>query len=51
MLLEQQLESRVDIEQELAAARKLVEEVEAELRDLDQARMQIDQAVEDERQR
>ena len=51
ILLEQQLESRVDIEQELAAARNLVEEVEAELRDLDQARMQIDQAVEDERQR
>ncbi len=49
-LLKQQLETRVSIEQELAAARRLVEEVESQLRELDQARMQIDQAVEEERQ-
>ena len=49
-LLEQQLAARVTVEEELGAARKLVEEVETELRDLDQARMHIDQAVEEERQ-
>lgn len=49
--LEQQLESRVGVEHELAAARTLVEKVEAELRDLDQARMQIDQSVDEEREK
>ena len=48
-MLEQQLGSRIHVEDELASARKLVEEVESELRELDQARMQIDQSVEDER--
>ena len=48
--LEQQLASRVTVEEELGAARKLVEDVEIELRDLDQARMQIAQAVDEERQ-
>jgi chromosome segregation protein len=50
-LLEQQLESRVGVEQELAAARTLVEKVEADLRDLNQARMQIDQSVDEEREK
>ncbi len=48
-LLDQQLENRIDVEDELAAARKLVEHVDAELRELDQSRMQVDQSVEDAR--
>ena len=47
--LEQQLKSRVDVEEKLGAARLLVENVESELRDLDQTRMQIDQSVDDAR--
>ncbi len=48
-LLDQQLEKRIDVEDELAAARKLVEHVDAELRELDQSRMQVEQTVEDAR--
>lgn len=51
MTLETLLESRVQVEKELAAARSLVESVENELREFDQARMQIDQAVEAEREK
>ena len=47
--LEEQLANRIHVEQELAAARKLVEEVEAGLRELDQQRMQVDQSVEQAR--
>ena len=43
--LEDQLANRIHVEAELAAARKLVEEVEAGLRELDQQRMQVDQSV------
>jgi chromosome segregation protein len=49
-LLEQQLAARVEVEEELAAARRKVEAVEAELRELDQSRMQIDQSVDQARQ-
>ncbi|NCF52545.1 chromosome segregation protein SMC [Gammaproteobacteria bacterium] len=44
--LEEQLAARMQVEQELAAARKLVESVEADLRDLDQSRIAVDQSVE-----
>jgi chromosome segregation protein len=44
--LEEQLEVRVAVEDELAEARRKVEAVEHELRELDQVRMQNDQAVE-----
>ena len=44
--LEEQLQGRVKVEKELAAARVLVEEVDSKLRDLDQSRMQVDQVVE-----
>ena len=44
-----QLEARVAVEEELAAARQVVEKVETELRELDQSRMQIDQSVEEAR--
>jgi chromosome segregation protein len=47
--LEDQLANRIHVEGELAAARKLVEEVEGGLRELDQQRMQIDQTVDDAR--
>ena len=43
--LEQHLKQRVEVEQELASARKLVEDVDNELRELDQGRMQVEQAV------
>jgi chromosome segregation protein len=43
--LEQQLAQRVQVEQELAAARRFVEDVDNELRELDQGRMQVEQAV------
>jgi chromosome segregation protein len=39
------LASRVVVEEELTAARQLVEKVESDLRELDQSRMQIDQSV------
>ena len=47
--LEEQLSARVEIENELSAARKLVEDVENQLRQHDQSRMQIDQSAEDAR--
>ena len=47
--LEDQLANRIHVEGELAAARKLVEEVEGGLRELDQRRMQVDQVVEEAR--
>jgi chromosome segregation protein len=47
--LEDQLANRIHVEAELAAARKLVEEVEAGLRELDQQRMQVDQSVDEAR--
>jgi chromosome segregation protein len=47
--LASRLEARIEIEEELAAARQLVEKVESELRELDQSRMQIDQSVEQAR--
>jgi chromosome segregation protein len=49
--LEAQLQIRIKVEEELAAARRMVEQVEAELRDLDQSRMEIDQSVDEARQR
>lgn len=42
--LERQLHARVDIESELSAARRLVEDVEDALREYDQKRLQIDQS-------
>jgi chromosome segregation protein len=50
-LLEKQLETRVEVEAELAGARQRVEKVEHELRELDQTRMQIDQTVDSVRQK
>ena len=50
VLLEQQLAARVEVEEELAAARRKMEAVETELRELDQSRMQIDQSVDQARQ-
>jgi chromosome segregation protein len=47
--LERQLEIRVTVEEELADARRKVEAVENELRELDQDRMRNDQAVEEAR--
>jgi len=47
--LDDQLANRVTVEEELAAARRLVEDVEARLREFDQTRMQIDQRVEEAR--
>ena len=43
--LEQHLKQRVEVERELASARKLVDDVDNELRELDQGRMQVEQAV------
>ncbi len=45
VLLEEQLAARLVVEEELAAARQVVEKVEAELRELDQSRLQVDQSV------
>jgi chromosome segregation protein len=47
--LEEQLASRITVEEELLSARHLVEQVETELRELDQSRMQVDQSVEEAR--
>jgi chromosome segregation protein len=47
--LEKLLETRLEVEEELAAARKVVERIENELRELDQSRMQIDQMVDEAR--
>ena len=44
-----QLENRMGVEEELSAARQIVEKVESELRELDQSRMQIDQSVNESR--
>ncbi len=43
--LEEQLAVRLVVEEELAAARQVVEKIEAELRELDQSRLQVDQSV------
>ena len=47
--LEEQLAARIEVEEELGAARKLVEEVESRIRDLDQSRMRADQQVDEAR--
>jgi chromosome segregation protein len=47
--LEKHLNTRIDVEEEMLAARKLVEQVEATLRELDQSRLQVDQSVEESR--
>jgi len=47
--LEKQLQIRITVESELTDARKVVEEVEHRLRELDQSRMLADQAVEETR--
>jgi len=47
--LEDYLKTRIDVEDEMLSARKLVEQVEATLRDLDQSRLQIDQSVDEAR--
>jgi len=47
--LEQQLAARLAVEEEMAAARRRVESVESELRDLDQERMQVEQRVDSAR--
>ena len=47
--LARQLQIRVEVETELGESRKLVENVENELRELDQSRMQVDQSVEESR--
>jgi chromosome segregation protein len=47
--LERLLEVRIEVEDELAEARRRVETVEHELRELDQARMQNDQVVDEAR--
>ena len=47
--LEEQLANRVSVEEELAAARHLVEQVETELREFDQSRVRIDQSVDEMR--
>lgn len=49
--LERQLQIRVDVENELAEARRRVEKIEDELREFDQNRMRIDQAVEESKGR
>jgi chromosome segregation protein len=47
--LEQQLAVRVEVEAELGAARKLVEQAEEQLRELDQGRMRADRNAEEAR--
>ncbi len=47
--LEEQLANRVKVEEELGAARKLVEDIEDALRNHDQARLNIDQSVDEAR--
>ncbi len=47
--LGRQLENRLLVEEEMSAARQIVEKVEAELRELDQTRIQIDQSVDESR--
>jgi chromosome segregation protein len=48
-LLARQLETRVEVEEKLATARRVVEKVEHELRELDQSRIQVDQSVDETR--
>jgi len=43
--LSEQLKERIQVEGELGAARTLVEQVDTEIRELDQSRMQVDQFV------
>ena len=50
-LLEAQLTERLKVEEALASARQKVENVENELRELDQSRMQVDQKVDAARAR
>jgi chromosome segregation protein len=45
VLLEEELKKRVLVEQELGSARKLVDDIDNELRELDQSRMQVEQSV------
>ena len=45
VLLEEELKKRILVEQELGSARKLVDDVDDELRELDQSRMLAEQAV------
>ncbi|NNC77742.1 MAG: chromosome segregation protein SMC [Woeseiaceae bacterium] len=47
--LEEQLAARISVEEELGAARRLVDEVDASLRDFDQQRMLADQEVDEAR--
>ena len=47
--LEKHLNTRIDVEEEMLTARKLVEQVEATLREFDQSRLQVDQSVEESR--
>ena len=47
--LARQLDVRITVETELADARRLVEEADGQLRDLDQERVQVDQSVEEAR--
>jgi chromosome segregation protein len=44
-----QLKNRMNVQEELSAARQIVEKVESELRELDQSRMQVDQSVNESR--
>ena len=47
--LEKQLQIRIDVEAELAESRRKVENIESELRELDQSRLRNDQAVDESR--
>lgn len=49
--LEQELKSRAAVEEKLSAARKSLETIDHELRELDQSRHQVEQRVQDERTR
>ena len=48
-LLEQQLQVRTEVDAELGSARRKVEDIESELREFDQKRMQLDQIAESAR--
>ncbi len=47
--LEEHLKTRIEVEEEMLSARKLVEQVEETLRELDLSRLQIDHSVEESR--
>jgi len=49
LALEKQLDVRVTVEEQLSEARKRLEAIENQLRELDQNRMQVDQTVEESR--